>query len=147
MLLSNEDDLLICSAFAIPPPNVTLIFRNMIEVSYYRSYHASVQKVSCSPGVQNSHNFYAKLQAESVPSSNIIGGNVSAEFLFMSVPFPNFKEGGNLTCIATNEVGTTTRTVEVIVQRKWYCDVMMISLNITPSSMAHIRMWVCLSRH
>ena len=43
---------------------------------------------------------------------------MNAEFLFRAVPFPDFKMGGNLTCIATNEVGTTSRTVEVIVQRK-----------------------------
>ena len=46
------------------------------------------------------------------------GGLVTAEYLFLALPPPDFKVGGNLTCVATNQIGTTVRTVEVIVQRK-----------------------------
>lgn len=33
-VLSINDDLLVCAAFAIPPPNVTIIFRSQIVVRY-----------------------------------------------------------------------------------------------------------------
>lgn len=32
-VFSDQDDLLVCSSFGIPPPNVTLIFKNEIVVS------------------------------------------------------------------------------------------------------------------
>ena len=46
------------------------------------------------------------------------GGTVQAEHLFEALPSPGVKEGGNFTCVASNQIGTTMRTVEVIVQRK-----------------------------
>lgn len=39
-VLSNENDLLVCSAFGIPPPNVTLIFKNSIVVSLTKLFKA-----------------------------------------------------------------------------------------------------------
>ena len=56
-----------------------------------------------------------------VPPPSMVGGVERAEFLFAIAPPPDIKEGGNFTCIATNEVGTTVRSVEIIVQRKWCC--------------------------
>lgn len=58
----------------------------------------------------------------------MVGGVERAEFLLGIALPPDIKQGGNFTCIATNEVGTAVRTVEVIVQSKCYYDVMMISL-------------------
>ena len=46
------------------------------------------------------------------------GGLVMAEYLFAALPPPDFKVGGNFTCVASNQIGTTVRTAEVIVQRK-----------------------------
>lgn len=40
---SNVDDLLFCSAFAIPPPNITLIYRDMVVVSI----HAIISDRKC----------------------------------------------------------------------------------------------------
>ena len=56
-----------------------------------------------------------------VPPPSMVGGVERAEYLFTMAPRPATKVGGNFTCMATNEVGTTVRTVEVIVQRKWWC--------------------------
>ena len=58
------------------------------------------------------------MQNTSVPSPSMVGGVVRAEFLFRALPPPEFKIGGTFTCVATNEVGTINRTVEVIVERK-----------------------------
>lgn len=57
-------------------------------------------------------------QNTTVPSASMDGGTVQAEHLFEALPSPEVKEGGNFTCVASNQVGTTMRTVEVIVQRK-----------------------------
>lgn len=54
----------------------------------------------------------------SVPSSTMNGGLVMAEYLFLALPPMQFKVGGNFTCVASNQIGTTVRTVEIIVQRK-----------------------------
>ena len=61
------------------------------------------------------------MQNMTAPPPSMVGGVERAEFLFAFAPPPATKVGGNFTCIATNEVGTTIRTVEVIVQRKWCC--------------------------
>ena len=65
------------------------------------------------------------MQNMTVPPPSMVGGVKRAEFLFAIAPPPDTKEGGNFTCIVTNEVGTTVRSVEITVQRKWCCAVMM----------------------
>lgn len=68
------------------------------------------------------------MQTTTTPPPSMVGGVGRAEFL-LGVPLPpDIKQGGNFTCIATNEVGTAVRTVEVIVQSKCCCNVMMMSL-------------------
>ena len=63
-----------------------------------------------------------------VPPPSMVGGVERVEFLLGVALPPDIKPGGNFTCIATNEVGTAVRTVEVIVQSKCCCNVMMLSL-------------------
>ena len=74
------------------------------------------------------NNIAIKLQNMTAPLPSMVGGVERAEFLLGIALPPDIKQGGNFTCIATNEVGTAVRTVEVIVQSKCYYDVMMISL-------------------
>ncbi len=63
-----------------------------------------------------------------VPPPSMMGGVGRAEYLLRIALPPDVKQGGNFTCIATNEVGTTVRNVEVTVQSKCYNDVMMMSI-------------------
>jgi hypothetical protein len=58
----------------------------------------------------------------------MVGGVGRAEYLLGIALPPDIKQGGNFTCIATNDVGTTVRYVEVIVQSKCYNDVVMMSI-------------------
>ena len=46
------------------------------------------------------------------------GGTVRSEYVFAALPPPDIKVGGNFTCVASNEIGTVVKSVEVIVQRK-----------------------------
>lgn len=59
------------------------------------------------------------MQNVTVPPPSMVGGVKRAEFLLAIVPPPGIKQGGNFTCIATNELGTAVRSVEITVQRKW----------------------------
>ena len=109
--------ILTCSAFGIPPPSVQWLFQGMIEVGVASIGPTPFLPCQLSP---KSHDLVYP-QASEVSTT---GGTTTAQL----VRSPALEEhSGNYTCLASNELGSVNRTVQLelqsecmsAVQRRW----------------------------